>query len=189
MELNECIKKRRSIRKFSGRTVGIDQIYQILEAGIQSPTAGNAQDWRFVIVKDKKKKEQLAKAALKQYFITKAPYLIVVCSDTYKIKKVYRKRGDLYAVQDTAAAIMTMLLKITDLGLASCWIGAFNENEVSRVLRLPEEVRPLAILPIGHSTEKAISKKRILALEKITFFEEYGNKKLKTTFPLIKKRK
>jgi len=90
-------------------------------------------------------------AAYGQKFIAEAPVAIVISSDLDKITSVYGQRGrELYSIQDTAAAAQNMLLAITDLGLASCWVGAFDEEQVSGVLNLPSNIRPLVILPVGY---------------------------------------
>jgi nitroreductase len=154
MELVEAIKARRSVRKFHDRKIEDNVVKEIIELGNLAPSAGNLQPRDFVIVKDQAKKEQLAHAALDQDFIAEAPVVIVVCANAMRTAPYYGTRGvKLYSIQDSAAAIENMLLAIVDFGLACCWVGAFDENAVFRLLGLPEHVRPVAILPIGYSDE------------------------------------
>lgn len=162
MNFWDVIKTRRSIRKFdSSRPVTDEQLNKILEAGIWAPSAGNTQCWRFFIVRNQKIKEELAVRAGHQPFINDAPVVIVVCADLNYIERSYGSRGrETFALQDTATAIENMLLAITDLGLASCWIGAFDESRATAILKLEDGIRPLAMLPIGYSNEKPNPPKR-----------------------------
>ncbi len=151
MELFEVIKKRRSVRRFEkGKEVGRDLVEKLLAAGVEAPTAGNLQVWRFFVVLNPELKKALARAAYYQEFVADAPVAIVVAADLNQASKGYGERGkNVYALQDTAAAIENILLAAYDLGLGSCWVGAFDEISVSEVLGLPSHIRPLAILPIG----------------------------------------
>lgn len=151
MELFEAIKKRRSIRRFEkGKEVGRDLIEKLLAAAVEAPTAGNLQIWRFWVVLNPELKEALARAAFYQGFIADAPVVIVVGADLTLASRGYGERGrNVYALQDTAAAVENILLVACDLGLGSCWVGAFDEAAVSQALGLPSHIRPLALLPIG----------------------------------------
>lgn len=154
MELSDVIKKRRSVRRFnSGKNVTDEQIKNILNAGILAPSSGNTQCWHFIVVRDKDLKSRLSTDAGHQGFIREVPVVIVVCTDL-KVSASYGSRGvDTYSLQDTAAAIQNMLLTITDMGLATCWVGAFDEGGAANILNLPEGLRPIAMLPIGHPAE------------------------------------
>ena len=170
MNFWELVKNRRSIRKFDpSKDVTEEQIDKILEAGIWAPSAGNTQCWRFFVVRNKEIKEDLAIRAGHQPFISDAPIVIVVCADLKHIGRSYGARGhETYALQDTAAAIQNMLLAITDLGLASVWIGAFDESRAVKILNLNEDIRPLAMLPIGYPTESPLPPKRRPLSEVVT---------------------
>jgi nitroreductase len=151
MELVEAIKARRSIRRFQNTKIEEHIIKEIIELGNLAPSAGNLQPRDFVIVREQETKKKLAHAALDQRFVADAPVVVIVCVNMKRTAH-YGKRGkELYSIQDTAASIENMLLAIVDLGLSSCWVGAFNENAVSKVLGLPKDVRPVALLPIGYS--------------------------------------
>lgn len=155
MEVFEAIKKRRSIRKFdTSKQVSDEQIQKILEVGRLAPSAHNLQDWYFVVVKNQKKKEELVEVAAGQSFIGEAPIVIVVCADLRLADRHSTRHGeDFYLIQDTAIATAQMWLAVTNLGLGACWVGAFDEKEVKRVLNLEEHLRPVALLPIGYPAE------------------------------------
>jgi len=151
METLDCIKARVSMRSYKPDPVPEGLISKILEAAVNAPSAGNTQDWEFVVVRDAKNRKDLSEAAFGQGFVAQAPVVIVVCSDLKRISAVYGSRGEnLYSIQDTAAAVQNIMLAACDLGLGTCWVGAFSEDKVKSVLSLPEHVRPLAVIPVGY---------------------------------------
>lgn len=150
METLDCIYGRREIRAFKAADVPEATVERIVKAAMQAPSAGNVQDWEFVIVRSREAKKALAEAAIGQDFIASAPVVVAVCSNLKRIGQAYGQRGvNLYSVQDTAAATQNLLLAAWDLGIGGCWVGAFTEQEVSRILFLPSHVRPLALVPLG----------------------------------------
>lgn len=172
MELNDAIEARQSIRNYSSRKVDFALITEILDAGRKAPFAGNVQTLRFVVVEKQETKDKLAKYA-GQEFIASAPYIIVVCSKMDQIKRSYEERAEKYARQQAGAAIENMLLKVADLGLVSCWIGAFIDDSIKAVLRVPDNVNVEAMLPIANPMGRT-AKKPKMALKEATYFEMYG---------------
>ncbi len=153
MEVADAIELRRSVRRFTSKGIPEGMLKEVLRAGHMAPSAGNLQGRDFIIIQDNAVKELLCMAALNQYFIMGAPVCIVVCANVSRSSARYGKRGELYAVQDSAAAIMNMMLMAQDLGLGTCWVGAFNETAVTQLLSLPSGVRPVALIPIGYPDE------------------------------------
>ncbi len=152
MSIKELIQNRRSVRRFKDEPVSDEEITELLEAARWAPSAGNQQPWHFYVVRDENLLEQLVDVAFGQSFLAEAPVAIVVCAEPERSARRYDDRGrQLYCLQDTGAAIQNMLLLAENMGLSSCWMGAFDEEQCSRVLSLPDERRPVAILPIGHA--------------------------------------
>lgn len=152
METLECIEKRRSVRKFSNLPVEWEKVGNILRAAQLAPTSGNVQDFKIVVVTDKTKRAALANAALKQHWIAQAPVIIIVYAEPKPTQRFYGLRGEkLYTIQNSAAVTQNILLAATDQGLASCWVGAFDENMVNSITGAPNTVRPQAMIPIGYS--------------------------------------
>jgi len=160
MNLDKAIKERGCCRHFKSKDPGMNKIGKILDAARHAPCAGNIPTVKIILVDDKGKKAQLAEAALNQSFIAEAPYVAIVCSDAKQCILSYSKRGEMYARQQAGAAIENMFLKAIDLGLATCWVGAFDENAVKRILNIPNEVDVEALLPLGYSVEKKVMKKK-----------------------------
>ena len=176
MNAIECIKKRRSIRNFIDKEVGMAQLGQILEAGTFAPSSGNLQNWFFILVTDQALKDQLATACLNQNWLAKAPVLIIVVADPGKVEREYGERGkNIYSIQNASAAIQNMLLAATELGLGSCWVSAFDELIVKRALAIPDEKTVHAIIPVGYSNERVVSPARY-KLTSVVFFEQWGAK-------------
>jgi len=176
MDIFQVLHERRSIRKFTEEPVAWDQIVKIIDAAMSAPSSGNLQNWKFVIITDTEKRKAIAEASLQQYWMEKAPVHIVVCSAMSRIKQYYGVRGErLYAIQNCAAAVQNMLLTAHALGLGACWVGAFDENEVQRVIGNPDDVRIETIIPIGHPDEQPPEPLRY-KIENTCFFESYGNR-------------
>lgn len=177
MEVSEVIKNRRSIRRYQEKKVSWADVSKILDAGRNAASAGNVQNWQFIVVTDKKRKDELATASLRQYWMNEAPVHIVICNKLEKVRRLYGSRGEkLYSIQNCAAAAQNMLLRATDLGLASCWVGAFDENAVARILKLPDDVIPEIIITIGYADERIVHTPIKTPLDNITFFEEWGKR-------------
>jgi len=150
MEILKAIKERRSIRSFQKKDISGEIVDKLIDALIWAPSAGNLQARKFFFVKDEKLKEGIVSAALNQDFIAEAPLVIVGCTDN-KISRKYGERGIyLYSIQDVAASIMGMMLVAHENGLGTVWVGAFDEEEVFNRLNLPENLRPIAIVPVGY---------------------------------------
>lgn len=168
----EVIKKRRSIRSFKKEPIPDDILLQILEAARWAPSAGNLQPWHFIVVKNNEVKKLLAMAALNQMFIAEAYVVIVVCAIPSVSASRYGVRGEkLYCLQDTAAAIQNMLLAAASLGIGSCWVGAFDEERVKNILRLPHYARPVAIVPMGYPAKVPTAPPRRHLKEIVTFID------------------
>ena len=127
---------------------------KLIDAARLAPSAGNVQPWEFVIVSSPKTKQALCNAAYNQKALEEASIVIVVCADEKRAEQTYGSRGkNLYCFQDTAASIQNIILTACSLGLGSCWIGAFKEEEIGRVVKAPRDVRPVALIPIGVPNE------------------------------------
>jgi len=151
MEVLEAIRGRRSVRVFTDQPVSDEEVKTLIDAALNAPSAGNIQPWEFIVIKKAEVKRRLVVAALNQTFIEQAPVVIVICANTKASGSGYGGRGvTLYCIQDTATATQNILLAAFSMGLGTCWIGAFKEEEVRAVLGIPEGFRPVAIIPVGH---------------------------------------
>ena len=170
MELAEAIQKRRSIRKYLPRKVENDKLDRVLEAARLAPSAKNLQEWRFVVFRDEGRRKRLAEAAKGQTFVGEAPVVIASCAT---ITDYVMTCGQLTYPIDLAIAVEHMVLQATAEGLGTCWIGAFYEEEVKKVLNIPPEVRVVALLPMGYPDESPFPRPRKVK-DEIVAFETWG---------------
>lgn len=154
MQLVDAIGKRRCVRKFKDKNVSEKDILDIIACSLNAPCAGGFFSIKAIVVNDKEKKNQIAEACLGQTFIARAPYLIVICSDRKQTEKMYGRFAQTYIKQQAGAAIQNMFLRVTDLKLSTCWIGAFDEKVIKRILTIPDDVDVECVLPVGHADEK-----------------------------------
>jgi len=153
MAESSLFRRRYSCRRFADTALTAAQIEYILEAAVWAPSAGNLQPWRFVVAGSADLRRRLARAA-GQEFVAEAPVVIAVCAVPGESAPRYGQRGtSLYCLQDTAAATQNMLLAATELGLGSCWVGAFDEEAAAAALGIPAAWRPVALVPVGHPLE------------------------------------
>jgi len=170
MDILDIIRQRRSVRDFTDRDVPPAIIEELVEAVRWAPSAGNLQSRRFYFVQDEATRRELGKAALNQQFIARAPLAVVACLDR-TISVRYGDRGvNLYAIQDTSAAVMNLMLLAQARGLGTCWVGAFNEFDVIEVLDLPDNLRPIAIVPIGYPGKAPMGAQKRLPRESVAVF-------------------
>ena len=166
LEFSELVKVRRSIHYFTDEKVNDDDLNYILEAARWAPSAGNCQPWRFIVVKDEAARLKVwesttgIQGVTPQNFIKKAPVHIIVLSDTNAYKgRQSSVRSDLYCIQDSSAAIMNLLLAVTDIGLGACWVGMFREEALRDQFNIPAQLKPVAIIPVGHTKSKENQRK------------------------------
>jgi nitroreductase len=145
----EAVKGRRSIRKFQEKEIPRDAVDKLIDTLIWAPSAGNLQARKFYFITNQDRKDSLSRAALNQTFIAHAPLVVVGCTDS-RVSYRYGERGVvLYSIQDVACSIMGMMLVAHEMGLGTVWVGAFHEGDVAKVLNLPGNLRPVAIVPVG----------------------------------------
>jgi nitroreductase len=173
MDLIEGLKSRRSIRRFKPELIPDDILWNILRLANAAPSAGNIQAREFIVIRDGEVKEKLAIAAFNQKFVREAPVIIVVCGNIDRSSMGYGKRGKkLYSIQDADAAVMHILLAAHALDMGTCWVGAFDDEEVKKVLDIPEYIRPIAIIPLGYP-KKIPEETRRIKIEKLVHFDKW----------------
>ena len=147
MEVFEAIKGRRSVRSYQDKPVEEEKLRQVLDAGRLAPSASNRQEWKFVVVRDKALRKRLAEAAHGQAFVGEAPVVIVACAVQHEH---IMSCGHPSHIVDVAIAIDHMTLAARELGLGTCWIGAFVQPKVRAVLGIPDSVEVIELLPLGY---------------------------------------
>jgi nitroreductase len=167
MEFFEAVGVRRSTRAFLPRAVPEEALRRILETANLAPSAGNLQSYEIFAVTNKRKREDLARAAREQIFIAGAPVVLVFAKHPALSEERYGARAEsLYSIQDATIACAFASLAAAAQGLGSCWIGAFDAEEVRKIVGAPRGVTPVSMLPIGYASERPKDRER-RALEEL----------------------
>ena len=178
MDLNKAIKNRKSIRKFSSKMPDWRDVIECIDSARYAPMAGGNFTLKFILVSDKEKIKKISMSA-QQDFIAQAHYVVVALSLPSRTLNSYGKRGEIYCRQQAGAAIQNFLLKIEEVGLATCWIGHFVEEQIKEELKIPAKAHVEAVFPVGYEFKKEKPSKKI-ELDSILYFKTYGNKKMKS---------
>ena len=140
MDVKEVIEKRRSTRKFQEGAITEQQLELLMRAAQLAPSASNRQPYKFIMVKDNDLKKSLQRKASMQRFVGKAAVVFVGLGDV-EHEKWYKV--------DIAIAIQQIFLQAVEFGLGACWIGAFDEEKVKELLKIPQNMHVVALLPVG----------------------------------------
>jgi nitroreductase len=172
LDVYEAIRNRRSCRSYESTQVPVDKIAKLLDTARLAPSAGNIQPWHFIIVNDLERRMRIARGCLFGRFLAESPVVIVGCGDQHASPRWYAK--------DTCIAMENLVLAATGEGLGTCWIGAFNEKEIRKMLKIPVHLKIVALLALGYPRNKLdISAKLVhlirprKELEKIASLEVY----------------
>jgi nitroreductase len=162
MSIFETIRDRRSIRTYKGERIPKDKLDKLLETARLAPSAANRQVWKFIVVEDEQIKNQLVTACNNQAFVGTASQVIAGIGDP----------AQKWHQVDLAIALEHIVLEAVELGLGTCWIGAFNEDEVKKILKIPQDKKVVALLTVGVPAESPAARPR-KALEEIVAYDEY----------------
>lgn len=163
MNALEAIRKRRSIRKYTGEAIPRKDLEKVVDAGRLAATGSNQQPWDFIVVTDRAMIERLKVAA---EWMDKAAAIIAVVMDP----------SSRWWVEDGSAAVENMLIASTALGYGSCWLEGYtlpHEEEFKKLLGVPEEKRLLTLVPIGVPVAEPTGEKKKRSLQEVLHWERY----------------
>ncbi len=169
MDVIEAIRRRRSIRSYQDRPVEEEKLLAVLEAGRLAPSASNRQEWRYIVVRDPGMRARLADAASSQKFVGQAPVVLVACAKTDGYKMPC---GEPCYPIDVAISLDHITLKAAEEGLGTCWIGAFDQPAVKKLLGIPEEIRVVQLMPLGYPAGEPAARSR-LSFDEIVVDEKW----------------
>ncbi|MHB8170515.1 MAG: nitroreductase family protein [Thermincolia bacterium] len=174
MELMEVIKARRSIRKYRQDEVVEEKVEYVLEAARLAPSWKNLQCWQFIVVRSAEGRRALAGAFVDanpgKKALEAAPVVIVLCADSEKSEVL---EGKQYYLVDVAIAMEHLVLAAQDKGLGTCWMGLFDEKVMQAALGIPENIRIVAVTPLGYPDQEPSPRPR-KDLREIVFREKWG---------------
>jgi nitroreductase len=179
--LDDIIGKRRSVRKYSEKKIEKRKLFEILDSSRFAPSACNKQPWRFIIVDQKKKVQEIFNKCLggivSNRWAQSVPVFVVACARksllVHKVAERYKNVP--YHYLDMGAAIEHILLKATQQGLGTCWIGWFNKRSLRKILHIPRGVEIVSLIAIGYASEDVeIKERESINIDEILFWNEYG---------------
>lgn len=157
MSVQETIRARYSVRGYQDKPIEDDKLQTVLEAARLAPSGSNRQPWKFVVVRDAALREQMATACNGQAFIAAAPVVIAGVGLMPERMMSCDVPGD---PVDVAIALEHIALQAAELGLGTCWIGAFDQEAVRRVLAIPETVKVIEVMTLGYPADEPRAKNR-----------------------------
>ena len=170
MNFQELVLKRRSIRNFTSKNIGKEEIEILLKSAMYAPSAVNKQPWHFIVINDKAIFRQIMEVHPHSKMFETANIGILVCGD------LKLQHGDGYWLADCGAATQNLLLAATDLGIGSCWIGIYPREDrmkaMKEIFSLPEHVEGFALIALGYPAEEKKTPERYHA-EKV-FLNRWG---------------
>jgi len=171
MDIYEAIRERTSVRSYTSKPVEEEKLKKILDAARLAPSGKNGQPWIFIVVTDEEMRKKLVPACKGQEFIAQAPVVIVACG---REELAYKKMGGYWnsLPVDIGIALEHLMLAAAAEGLGTCWIGAFYEEEVRKLLSIPEDVKILALTPVGYPAGEKQTRPR-KSLEEIVMYERW----------------
>ncbi len=175
MNFDNVVAARKSVREFKNKKASWKDIIHAIDAAVQAPFAGNHMHMKFLIIEDEKTIEKLAEFA-NQDWISQAGIVVLACSDDTNLENLYGERGRVYSRQGAGAAIAHFLLKLTELGLSACWVGAYSDELVKQQLGIPQHIQIEAIIPVGYEQKKS-ARPRKKSLDGILYWEKWDQNK------------
>ncbi len=146
MEIFEIIKNRRSVRSYKQQSIPEEILVKVLDSARLAPSAGNIQPWHFIVVKNKEMRSKIAQGCKYGRFLDESPIVIVACGD--------KKNSPKWYAIDTAIALEHLVLTATALGVGTCWIGFFDEDDIKKMLQIPEKYKVVALVSLGYPRKK-----------------------------------
>ncbi|MCD6081340.1 nitroreductase family protein [candidate division WOR-3 bacterium] len=170
MNVFDAITKRRSIRAYKPDPIPEDKLNRILEAARLAPSAKNRQPWKFIVVKDPAIRRALVPACKGQRFVGEAPVVIAGVAETTDYVLTC---GIPAHIVDIAIAMTQMTLQAMEEGLGTCWIGAFYQDEVKKVLGIPPDKQVVELLTLGYPAESPAPRPR-KSFDEVFAFDRYS---------------
>ncbi len=150
----ETVRHRHSVRSYRDEPVPRERLHAVLETACAAPSAGDLQAYQVVVITDAERRAQLAAASHQQRFVREAPVSLLFCAEPARSATAFADRGaQLYAVQDATIAATYAQLAVVAAGMASTWVGDFDEAALRELLDLPDTLVPVAMLCLGYPAE------------------------------------
>jgi nitroreductase len=165
MDVKDAIARRLSIRRYADSSILPEHMRTLFRALQLAPSANNGQNWEFVFVGDNEIKSRLVRASSNQTFVARCSYFIAGIADP----------GQKWHMVDITIALTNFTLQAAELGYGTCWIGAFDENQVKQILDVPEEKKVVICMTVGKPEGRHVARGR-KAFDRFIFLDRYGHR-------------
>lgn len=159
MDFYQVIRTRRSVRSFKGDPIPEKVLNKVLEVARIAPSGGNRQPWKFILVKDAELKQKMIPLCNNQRFVAEAPVLVVACGQRLPTNRG-GYMGEMGVLLDVSIAFTHLILAARAEGLGTCWIGAFDNERIKKLLHVPEGYEVVAATPLGYPAEDVFTEPR-----------------------------
>jgi len=178
MDIRKVVVERRSIRGYSSKEVSLEDVGEILESARFSPSSGNMQSWKIIVVTDAGLRADIAKVCKKQDWMADAPVHLVICNEYPEVVGSYKKLGKMFSIQNCAVLATNIMNLAYASGLGTCWVGSFPADSIKGIIGLPEDgVDPEVIITLGYpAKDLVLEDKPRKDIFDIAFFDKWGNK-------------
>ena len=169
MDFSALIKSRYSVRANRSDPVENEKLEQVLEAARIAPTAANRQPFRIIVAQTAGREEEFRRMYDRDWFV-EAPILLCVCAVKSEAWVSKEKRNYVYV--DVAIVMDHIILAATDLGLGTCWVGAFDKDVAREAFGLPDDFAPVVMTPLGYAADQPEPKER-RPIEELVRYEKW----------------
>ncbi len=154
MDVYDAITRRKTVYSFLDKEVNEEVVLKLIDSAIKSPTAGGIREYEFIIVTNPDKKKEISRVSLTPH-IDSAPFIVIVICDKSKMDAVFDEEdSETFCVENAALAIENLLLMASSYGLGSAWIATLQQEELRKLLAIPEKYKVRGIIPIGYIKEE-----------------------------------
>ncbi len=183
MDILKPILTRRSVRKYTTDPVNDEQVLILLESARLAPSGTNRQPWQFIVVRSGDLKRQIVEVSNNQTWMLNAPVFIVCVADpvprlkgqpSFDIDDNSSEPVVKKVIRDTAIAVENLVLQAESMGLATCWVAWFSQEDIRPILKVPADKYVLAIIPVGFADEQPTARPR-RPLHEMVHYDTWGN--------------
>lgn len=168
MDVYDAIKNRCSVRSYKPQAVEAEKLRRILEAGRLAPSGRNLQLWKFVVVQDAERRQELARVSDQPWMATAPVIIAVVSTEPHRIMHCNVPAAPV----DCAIPIDHMTLAATAEGLGTCWIGHFNQHPCKQLLGVPEQMQIIEMLALGYAADEPAAEKDRKPFDEVVCYEQ-----------------
>jgi len=160
MDVFQAIKKRKSVRDYTGEPISEEDMSKLLQSARKAPSAKNLQPWQIIVVTDFETKKELVGICQGQMFVEDAGAVIIGLVEDTKWSEI-----------DLTISLDHLSLEAVELGLGTCWIGSFNTKKLKELIKIPDDFEPFILMTVGHPDDDSHSPTKKAVEELVRWIE------------------